>query len=29
LAGFSLSDNELACDGVPLSAIAEAAGTPT
>jgi diaminopimelate decarboxylase len=29
LAGFSLSDNELACDGVPLSAIAAAAGTPT
>jgi len=29
LAGFSLSDNELACDGVPLSAIAESAGTPT
>jgi diaminopimelate decarboxylase len=29
LAGFSLSDNELACDGVPLSTIAEAAGTPT
>jgi diaminopimelate decarboxylase len=29
LAGFSLSDNELACDGVPLSAIADAAGTPT
>jgi diaminopimelate decarboxylase len=29
LAGFSLSNNELACDGVPLSAIAEAAGTPT
>ena len=27
--GFSLSDNELACDGVPLSAIAGAAGTPT
>jgi diaminopimelate decarboxylase len=29
LAGFSLSDNELACDGVPLSTIATAAGTPT
>ena len=29
MAGFSLSDNELACDGVPLSAIADAAGTPT
>ena len=29
MAGFSLSDNELACDGVPLSAIAESAGTPT
>ena len=29
MAGFSLSNNELACDGVPLSAIAEAAGTPT
>jgi diaminopimelate decarboxylase len=29
LAGFALSDNELACDGVPLSAIADAAGTPT
>ena len=29
MAGFSLSDNALACDGVPLSAIAEAAGTPT
>jgi diaminopimelate decarboxylase len=29
LAGFSLSDNELACEGVPLSKIAEAAGTPT
>ena len=29
MAGFSLSDNELACDGVPLSTIAEAAGTPT
>jgi diaminopimelate decarboxylase len=29
LAGFSLSDNQLACDGVPLSTIAEAAGTPT
>ena len=29
MAGFSLSDNQLACDGVPLSAIAEAAGTPT
>jgi diaminopimelate decarboxylase len=29
LAGFSLSNNELACDGVPLSAIADAAGTPT
>jgi diaminopimelate decarboxylase len=29
LAGFSLSDNELACDGVPLSTIAQAAGTPT
>ena len=28
MAGFSLSDNELACDGVPLTAIAEAAGTP-
>lgn len=29
MAGFSLSNNELACDGVPLSAIADAAGTPT
>ena len=29
MAGFSLSDNELACEGVPLSTIAEAAGTPT
>jgi diaminopimelate decarboxylase len=29
LAGFSLFDNELTCDGVPLSAIADAAGTPT
>jgi diaminopimelate decarboxylase len=29
LAGFSLSNNELACDGVPLAAIVEAAGTPT
>jgi diaminopimelate decarboxylase len=29
LAGFALSNNELACDGVPLSAIADAAGTPT
>jgi diaminopimelate decarboxylase len=29
LAGFSLSNNELSCDGVPLSAIADAAGTPT
>jgi diaminopimelate decarboxylase len=29
LAGFSLSNNELACDGVALSAIADAAGTPT
>jgi diaminopimelate decarboxylase len=29
LAGFSLINNELACDGVPLAAIAEAAGTPT
>ena len=29
MAGFSLSNNELACDGVPLSAIADAVGTPT
>ena len=29
MAGFSLTNNELACDGVPLSAIADAAGTPT
>ena len=29
MAGFSLSNNELACDGVPLAAIVEAAGTPT
>lgn len=28
VAGFSRVENELACDGVPLSAIAEEAGTP-
>jgi diaminopimelate decarboxylase len=28
LAGFSYEHNQLACDGVPLSAIAESAGTP-
>jgi diaminopimelate decarboxylase len=29
LAGFSLSNNQLACDDVPLSVIADGAGTPT
>jgi diaminopimelate decarboxylase len=29
LAGFSLTDNQLTCDGVPLPAIAAAVGTPT